>query len=71
MQSNVAYVNVDYKTTWHIFWQPSKHEEIRLPHEIVFVLILYFIGAISSKHRKSFSEGPKNSLKKGGRVDLT
>ena len=45
----VAYVNVDYKYTRHILWYGSKHEEIRLPHETVFVLIFYFIGAILSK----------------------
>ena len=34
-----------------------------LPHEIVFVLILYFIGVIFSK--KSQSEGLKKVFKKG------
>ena len=38
MQSNVVYVNVDYKTTLHILWWPFKHEEIRLPHQIVFAI---------------------------------
>ena len=43
----VAYVNGDYVTHFMVVY--SKHEEIRLPHEIVFVVILYFIGAILSK----------------------
>ena len=59
----VAYVNVDYKHTCHILWQSSKHEEIRLPPQIVFVFILYFIGTILSK--KCQSEGLKKVKKKG------
>ena len=70
MQSNVVYVNVNYKITWHILWSSSKHEEIRLPHEIGFVLILYFIGAILSKTKKCQIEELKKSLRKGGRGDL-
>ena len=40
-----------------MLWWSSKHEEIRLSHEIVFVLIFYSIGAILSK--KCQSEGFK------------
>ena len=70
MQSNLAYVNADYKTTLHILWQPFKHEVIRLPHQIAFVLILYLIGAILSKTKKCLSEELKKSLKKREPGDL-
>ena len=66
MQSNLAYINVDYKTSLHILWWPFKHEVIRLPHQIVFVLIFYFIGAILSKTKKCLSEELKKSFKERG-----
>ena len=49
----VAYVNVEC----------SRHEEIRLPDEIVFVLIFYLIGAILFK--KKFKVRGSKKLKKG------
>ena len=48
----VTYVNVYYKNV--IFYGSLlKHEDIKLHHEIVFVLILYFIKAIISKKYQS------------------
>ena len=58
----VAYINANYNNTCHILWKSSKQEEIRLQHDILFVLILYLIGVISSK--KCQSEGLKKVKKR-------
>ena len=47
----LAYVNTESKNTCHILWQSSKYEKITPPHEIVFVIILYFTGDGEICHR--------------------
>ena len=49
----------------HILWQSPAHEKIMLPHEIAFVLILYFIRAILSK--KMSKQGAQKVKERGTR----
>ena len=37
----------------NVVLQSTKHNEITFPHEYIFIFILYFIGAITSKNVKN------------------
>ena len=46
-QSGVVYKDVIYKESMERFLESfNKHEEITLPHELIFVFIRYFVGTI-------------------------
>ena len=65
LQPGVAYKSVSYKKACNIvLYSSSKHEEITLPHECIFVFCWYFIGADLPKNIAK-SERFQKEIKKG------
>ena len=48
-QPDFAYKSVSYKEARNVVLQSTKHGEVTLPREFIFVFISYFTGLISSE----------------------
>ena len=56
-QPDFAYKSVSYKEARNVVLQSTKHGEVTLPREFIFVFISYFTGLISSEKMSKMGGG--------------
>ena len=59
-QPDFAYKSVSYKEARNVVLQSTKHGEVTLPREFIFVFISYFTGLISSEKMSKVGGGSGN-----------
>ena len=59
-QPDFAHKSVSYKEACNVVLQSTKHGEVTLPRESIFVFISYFAGLISSEKMSKVGGGSGN-----------